>query len=274
MSTDFHKMSDKQLTAVLYSACFNWGASKTGSILEIQALYREFARRIGEQERLMTVVKLAQEAREHGSAFNALVPFMWEDPSISVVITATIELASSAPAESEDELTGPRIAVGMIENADNLPELNRAGMIKGLLLLGDMRILKLVGEAWRYIDGKTLVPFLMTGSQFVYLSWIEFLVRWCEAVVDPETDGCYGAVAHVLYQIPEALALAMEEQVLDVERPYPITLGEIRRIGEWTLPQVATKYKRRLEVLAARETSEPVLMERVIEAWGLASPED
>ena len=76
-----------------------------------------------------------------GWSAGAMTPFMLLDPDMAIVSTATVDYARLGSLLNDDPMTRPKDAISMIEKG--IPK-NPAAVIGGLLVLGDLRVCRLL----------------------------------------------------------------------------------------------------------------------------------
>jgi len=108
-----------------------------------------------------------------------------------------------------------------------------AGILQGLLLLGDRRVLPLLDRCWEPLGEEGRRILIHSWSGFVYASTIEFLPGWLEC---EEDESMYGSIAGTLGGYP--LRGDAHPFVLDVERKFSADGEEegppVKVAGEWT----------------------------------------
>ena len=87
-------LSDTQLIEFVYLAAVAYGlVCDLDLIPKLVSLYELFARRINLDERTATYRAVENVVEEYGTSVNALLPFMFEEPEISLASTATLDFA-------------------------------------------------------------------------------------------------------------------------------------------------------------------------------------
>jgi hypothetical protein len=169
------------------------------------------------------------------------------------------------PQRGSDPLTGPKDVLGFLEGSDT--DNTRVGILQGVLLIGDRRVLPLLDRCWEGLGREGRRCLAHSWSGFVYASTIEFLLDWLERT-DNEAD--YGSIS-------AALLLCTVRQknspfVLDVERKFPANgFGDgppLRFLKQWTFEEYGKIIAPRLRAIGEAETGEKVIP-KVLEAWGI-----
>ena len=182
-----------------------------------------------------------------------------------MISTAALNLSFLIPPRGGDPLTGPKDVLGFIETADT--DNSRVGILQGVLLLGDRRILPLLDRCWEKLGREGRRRLTHSWSGFVYASTIDFLLGWLEATND---DWDYGAIAAALASYP--IRQKRIPLVLDVERKLPVNGPEdgpaVRYISQWSFEEYGAIIAPRLKAIAAAETGDKVIP-KVLGAWGI-----
>ena len=255
-----------QLVDNLVTLSFLMGLSTdVGLFEEFRPFYWYVAERTTVEQRLEVLTGITEQVERFAAGLGSLLPFLLADEEPVVVSTAALHLSVLIPLRNGDPFTGPRDVLGFLDSAysDN----SRAGILQGILLLGDRRILPLLDHCWEELgrEGRRLLAHSWSG--LAYASTIDFLLDWLEKT-DDEAD--YGSIA-------AALALCKVRQknspfVVDVERKFPAN-GDgvdppVRFLNQWTFEEYGKIIAPRLKAIAAAETGEKVIP-KVLEAWGI-----
>ncbi len=169
-------------------------------------------------------------------------------------------------------MSGARLLRDLAATHGDGDDAMRAGIVMGILQLGDRRTLDILDGCWEVLSrhGKRL---LTQGGQprSIYASVVDFYLRWMEAVDEDDFGLPAGALAHLPVALPN-------ETVRDVERAFPAPYNlpdeayrdnpPIRVVQEWSIPEFAKIIEPRLRLLFLRETYDKVIP-RVLAAWGL-----
>lgn len=249
----------------LFCECLRFGSSLDRSKLdELEELYGRYAGKEGAEDRTRLLIQVSSAVEEGIGSVTALLPFLMFDPEPAVVRTGTLETALLMPLQGGDPMTGPR---HLLETAKEAPDdRTKAGILGGLLLLGDRRVTELMEEAWRWLPPNARPDLLKAWSGYAFAPMIEFLVAWLREAEEPDAS----AVIATLAGIPE---LSVHPKVLDIERIFPITAaGEddrgFRVLREWTFEEYRTDLSIHLVDLTLPADHHPALPD-LLEAWGI-----
>jgi hypothetical protein len=236
----------------------------TDSIGELSRLYGVFRERLPAQARLQFEQIICDGVMERRTGYCALLPFMICETDDSVVSTASLDLAMLMPREHGDPLTGPKFILARFERAGDAP-MRQLGMLSGLLLLGDERLLPLIKGKWKEIKSAEHRSRLAAArSGFVLTLQVEFLLDWLETTGN---EGDIGAIAAAMVKMPyQAQAGAVMRQ----RRCFPASDAApgkaIECLESVSFPEYAERIRPRLERLIARE-SEPKVIPMILTSW-------
>ncbi|HEY3380744.1 MAG TPA: hypothetical protein VGK32_03190 [Vicinamibacterales bacterium] len=263
---------------LLFFQCLSYGINpEDETIPRLMALYKVGVERLPAEVRLQVVRHVARaiervhrerDIRDGAGCTNGLLPFLLEDPDPGVVGVAALEMAVLMPIEDGDQLTGPRYVqslVGQVASDDA-----KAGILSGLLQLGDPRVAPLVENGWTPLseDGRQTLALLIQGFRGLSLLTADFLLAWLEAESNQPASATFGVVAatmaragghaaeHGLLELTRALP------VIDAPETQPFTVAR-----RWTLDEYGPTIAKRLS-RAARAERPPQLMPHVLRYWG------
>jgi len=223
----------------------------------LQDLYAKAVAIITPEERIELVVAVAHYAQEGRLSLNGLMPFLFKDPSVSVISTAALEFAQIAPPEKGDPLTGVRY---LLQQADQVPEeATRVGILRGLLLLGDRRVIELLGPCWRRLSAEGRRELAQLNSGWLHAPLIDWFISWLE---DCEGDE-FGSVAAALARTARQ---ARDMPIIETRRAFGRRDGEL--VGKWSREEYAEHIRHRLLQIAANEAP-PRVMFDVLREWGI-----
>lgn len=252
------------LKQLAFYECLRFGA--TGDLTMVPSLgklYEVVARRTGERDRLSLLAQVARSLHTNVGGIDALMPFIFGDPDLSVVAAASMDLALLVPLADGDPMTGPRTLRRMADRAED--EGVRLGMLCGLVSLGDRRTLPLLEGCWRTVGGERRRALGGFWPGCAFASTIEFLVGWMEEA-DGEDD--FEAVAAALAAMP---GRAGSSGVIDVERSLPMNAAgdrpPITVLGEWSAGEYGRLIAPRLVALLERDPGRRAVP-AVLAAWG------
>lgn len=218
--------------------------------------------------RALERVHRQHEVREGAGCTNALLPFLLEDPDPSVVSSAVVELSLLLPLENGDALTGPRYAHSLIGQVAS--EDAKAGILAGLLQLGDARLAPVVARGWRQLgpEGRQTLALLIQAFRGVQPLVVDFLLGWLEDEAHDARGAAFGVVAATLAR---AGRHAAEHGLTEWRRVFPVTDAPesqpLEDVRELSLEAFAPGIEARLARIADAE-SPPVLMPHVLSYWG------
>lgn len=255
------------LLLVTFQQCLYYGHTQDAAVAAALAdLYPDLVSKAGEADRLELLDRVAGAVEEGGTPVIALLPFLLHEPLPGAVAVAAETFASLVPLEKDDELTGPRTLLRLLEHAEE--EGTRVGLAAALLRFGDRRLRDLLAEAWRRLDTPARVRLaqLPGASRVVFAATVEF---WLACLEDAEPDA-FAAVAAELARLPRE---ADPPRVLDVRRKFPANArddrDEIALEGDWSVADYSAVIAPAIRDLA-RRANEPRRLAAVLEAWGLA----
>jgi hypothetical protein len=205
------------------------------------------------------------EAVLGGVLAEALVPFIAFDTSLTVISSAALDYAVlMLPDEEAGIYTGALQLQVRAKPESGLPELTRTGILMGLVLLGDRRLLPLLEGSWQWLGPEGRTELTRTSSGFVTVALIEYFLSWLEQTED-END--FGGILGTLCRMPSVSRGGM---VADIERVFPVTAAgdgdPFRILGSWTFRQVYEWARPRLDRIAERE-AEPKYTPEVARYW-------
>ena len=258
------------LLLVTFQQCLWYGHTQDAEVAgTLAALYPDLVAKASEADRIELLDRVAAAVEDGGTTVLALLPFLLHEPAAEAVAVAAETFASLMPLERDDEATGPRTLLRLLEHAED--EGTRAGLAAALLRFGDRRLRPLLDEAWRRLDPAARVRLagLRGASRVVFAATVEF---WIACLEDAD-EAVFAAVAEALARLARE---ADPPRVLEVRRKFPANApddrDEIALEGDWPIAEFAARVAPALRDLARRE-NEPHRMPAVLEAWGLASAE-
>jgi hypothetical protein len=262
----WHGISTDKLVDNLITLSFYLGLDHTEALFEeFRPFYKYVVGRTTVEQRLEVLTKLADLVERFEAGLASLLPFLCADEDLAVISTASLKLCVLIPPRGGDPLTGPKDVLGFLDTADS--DNSRAGILQGVLLLGDRRILPLLDNCWEKLDREGRRSLAHSWSGFVFASTIDFLLDWLEKT-NEEWD--YGSIAAALALCPVPRNNA--PFVLDVERKFPVNGEEegppVRFLQQWTFEEYGKIIAPRLKAIAAAETGEKVIP-KVLAVWGI-----
>jgi hypothetical protein len=272
------------LRHLLFYKCLSYGINPDDDdVPRVMSLARVAIDRLHPAVRRQVVLQVARAVerlhREHdisdGAGYtNGLLPFLVEDPDPSVVSAAACEMAILLPLEDGDPMSGPAYVESFIAEIDR--DDARAGIVAGLLSLGDKRVEPLVAGAWRRLgdEGRQTLALLIQGVHGLQVGTVRFLLDWLEdEAADPRTAS-FGMVAATMAR---AGAHATDHGIVEIVRAFPVTSAPegkpFRVVREWSLSEFVPIVRGRLRHLASGDHP-PELLLSVLRYWGLRTKEE
>jgi hypothetical protein len=251
----------KTLAVVLFAL---YGKNGDGEeIPRLFRLYQVLNRRCDHEERMALCMNLSDLIESRRTSVLALMPVLQVESDAAVISTAAVAYASLMPKQGDDPISGPRFLARLLDPAGSKTSL---GILMGLVLVGDERILPLISGRWREFDEEDRVTLAGARSGLVSTAQIEFLLDWLEST-DSESD--VGGIAGTLAAMP---GFSGDGCVRRIRRHFPVFDAPdepIVCLAEWSFPQYAALIKPRLMPLIERE-GEPKVLPFVLRAWGAA----
>jgi hypothetical protein len=276
---DWPRLDPALLRHLLFYRCLTYGVDPDDAeVPQVTALTRIAVARLDPAIRREVVVEVARAIerlhREHeihdGAGYtNGLLAFLVEERDPSVVAAAACEMAILLPLEDGDPMSGPRYVESFIDEIER--DDARAGIVGGLIALGDKRIDPLVAKAWRRLghDGKQSLALLIQASHGLAVGTVKFLLDWLEDEAADDRSPSFGMVAATMAR---AGLHAADHGIVDIVRAFPVIAAPegkpFRVTRTWSRDQFAPVLRRRLDRLAAAHRSELVMS--VLGCWGLA----
>jgi hypothetical protein len=257
----------EQMAKELFHGLAAYGATPTDAAVErLLPLYRRAAVVLPERVRLGMLTGLSDLAEQRRISANALNPFLHVDQSPVVISSAALALAGLIPGREDDPLDGVQQVLDMARHyATNREESRAASILKGLLLLGDRRIVRGVGPCWRWLSLSARRELSTLSGISAYAAVIEWMIDWLEECEGDE----FGAVAGTLARLPSKGRYA---EVVDIHRTFPVWEAEdgqvVSLLQRWSFEEFGERIRPRLLQLAADETP-PRVMYDVLKLWGI-----
>jgi hypothetical protein len=260
----FEELSEEALAQLTAIAICVFGVLRMRELgPKIIPLYEAYARRVPEAVRQALAGQIRDSAAAGEMSPMAMSPFFLLEPEAHIVAMASLDMAVLSPIEDGDPLTGPKHLLEIFRDGG---AKNRAGIFAGLLLLGDRRVTRLLGDARDELTRDELRTVAESHSGCVWAAVVEFWLDWLEGLPGDIEDWRFGLVAWALARLA---AVMQTPEVLDGERVFPVTasLAEpIRLRRRLPFREFAQPVLRRLCTVERREP-EPKVLPLVIEAW-------
>jgi hypothetical protein len=272
------------LRHLLFYTCLSYGIDPDDDdVPRVMRLTRVAIDRLHPAVRRQVVLQVARAVerlhREHdisdGAGYtNGLLPFLVEDPDPSVVSAAACEMAILLPLEDDNPMTGPTYVESFIAEIDR--DDAKAGIVAGLLSLGDRRVEPLLSGAWRRLgdEGRQTLALLIQSVHGLHVGTVRFLFDWLEDELADPAKASFGMVAATAAR---AGTHAAEHGIVEIVRAFPVTSapeGEpYRVVREWSLGEFLPVVKGKLQRLASGDQP-PELLLSVLRYWGLTTKEE
>jgi hypothetical protein len=166
-------------------------------------------------------------------------------------------------------LTGPLLVASLNDHVAR--DDARAGIIGGLLLLGDPRVGALVDRAWMRLgdEGRQTLALVIQGFHGLHTLTVQFLIGWLEHEALRPESATFGVVAATMARAGHHAA---EFGVVEVRRTFPVTDAPPGRpyevVREWPHHEFLPLVSDRLLALASADRP-PELVLAVLRHWGL-----
>jgi hypothetical protein len=256
-------LDEDTLLVVVFQQVLYWAHTQdVAAASALAELYPFVAERVARADRLELLDRVIASVEE-GTPVSALLPFLQHEPDPDAVSLAAQSFATLAPAEGGDELAGPRALVRMAEHAED--EGTKAGLLAGLLQLGDRRLLPLLLAGWASLPpgARERLAAMKPASPMLFAGTPEF---WLGALEHAEGDET-ARIAGVLAALP---ASAEPHRVLDVRRKLPANAPddreEIEVLADVSIAAYAERLAPRLRAAAERAGDAGAALRA---AWGL-----
>lgn len=268
--SQWEALDDTLLSRVVFFKCLEYGAAPYDKLVEnLFRLYRYHTTRIDVAERMRLCNALAEHIKkQRGEYVLSLMPCMCAESGPEVRTAAAMYMCLLTPTTYDDVLAGPRAVVEQVLDDPGIDDSD-GDILAGVLLLGDMRFVPLLEEAWPKLDTVAKLKLAEAGSRVATVGTISFYLR-CLAI---ETDKTvFSALAAGLASMPER---SEEPYVIDAGRPLPIWLGNLPPLtvyGTYGFREFLSQMNPQLESLAQGE-EEPRVIPLIWSAWENADRE-
>jgi hypothetical protein len=257
------RLDDRTFEQVFKARCLRFAADAQVDPQQFEPLYSELEARFGPEERehleegLLAVILQGTPAR-------ALVPFFLLDSDLRIVSKAALDYSVlRLPDERGGQFAGPRLMLDTARPDSGQCDERRAGILMGVVLLGDRRLLPLLEGCWKWLGpaGRELLA-KATSNGVITAGPVEFYLAWLEQTEDDrDFGGILGTLCRMASISPDGL-------VHDIERTFPVRPDEppLRVIESWSFPEYFERIRERIERLTERE-SEPKLTPQLARYW-------
>lgn len=227
-------------------------------------VYERLVAEIAAEDRDVLVQDLATAITGGASSVLALLPALQRERDAGVARTAAMAFATCMEAGpdqgGQDGLAGPRSVRALVDHADS--DVLRAGLVGGLLALGDTRVKPHLSGLWCALSAEARDALLALPRAHASRLEVDWLLDWLE---DAE-PAAFSAVAASLARLPADGG----GRVLELEREFPAAAGSAGFVitREWPVAALGSSLTERFVSLSRR--AEPGAFAEVLKAWGLA----
>lgn len=267
----WHDLNLAETEFVLEEALKCYGSVQDGGLIaELFAFYRRYMglADVGRRQALLTrLVEFISDGRQNRAM--ALLCFIASDTDGQIISGAALDLSMILPAE-RDPLTGPKLVAmhscgGLRAMTGAAPSDDEGHAAAGLLLLGDARLLPVLGEIWERLSPAARNNMVKRRPNLAYKAIVDFLLARLEQDKDEAHFGELGAFLHAIPGIAEENTNGF---ILDVRRNFGLPDGRepMELVSRQTVAEVYEEIAPRLRKLIARESS-PKVLPSVLECW-------
>jgi hypothetical protein len=282
-------LSPQQLWLHLYDKILTATYTNDSEIIQyVAGAYQAALPHLSTPERLRLVTDVYYALDADGIQYFGMMPFMFNDPDISVASTAALNFAQLVPLRDGDPMTGPKLLMGLVRSysQNDAYEEQVAAWVWGLLALGDRRILPILRGVWEILGPVGLSELTNANTKLgrATAAHVDFCLEWLEAVADDPKRAVFAAGA-----LGVLGNRAKMTGVFDFERtlPAPIfepprfdprsgtsTLGlsepvqtnPLRVLQRWTANEYGRIVEQRLRGLTVPPPAS-VVVDRALDAW-------
>lgn len=162
----------------------------------VNALYTAFIGLATPAERLDTLALVCALVEQGKTKSNALQPFIYMEDDLGVISVAARELVHLYETDDdEDGLGGARFVRKLVDEADD--DTQSVGLLRGLLLTGDLRIEPLVQGTWHLLGFGGQQRLAGSLADHANPLTAAFLSEWLQSAEGAERDFVSVALAKV-----------------------------------------------------------------------------
>ncbi len=258
------ELSDEELKQLVFAKCIEYGVGQDGS--QIQALFQLYKlamKRLSVSDRMQVLNELIIAIEDgKGRGHMGLMMFIAAEDAPGIISTAAMSLALLFPVQDGFNISGPNFVVNNLLELEKVAE-HQAAALGGILLLGDRRILPLLGDAWSKISETARLELTHSKSGFVTECVVEFWLRCLEGGC---SESVFGSVVAAIAKLP---SIAQQPFVFDVQRVFPVYADSdnpMRLIRQSTFDDYLKDIRHRLEAIEETE-SEPKVIPKIYDLW-------
>ena len=256
-------LDDETLKQVILIKCIEYGMSQDGSrISGLFALYRHAQEHLDVPERLQLLTQFSEMTEQQGGKGHmGLMMFMAGDENPAVISSAALSLSVLYDPEGKDPLAGPRFVVNTLARRSSDPVNQGAGLC-GVLLLGDKRVMPLLGEVWDDLPEEAQIELTKAKSGFVSEGMVEF---WLDRLEEGCSESVFGSVVAAIAKMP---VIAQVPFVVDMERLLPAYSGgePMKLLRKTSFTDYLGQIRPRLDALREKE-AEPKVIPEIYKIW-------
>ena len=257
-------LKDEDLKRLVIMKCTEYGVIQDASqIPGLFALYRYAKTRLDTSQRMKLLLQFGAMVEEQmGQGHMGLMMFLAVDDDASICSTAAMSLAVLFDSHDGDELAGPTFVVRTLLSRET--DLQSQGQaLRGILLLGDKRLLPLLEDAGSRITDDSRQELARAKSGIVSEAMVEF---WLRCLEDGCSESVFGSVVAAIAKLP---VIAQVPFVLDVQRVMPAyrdSENPMQVLRKRSFGEYLEEIRPRLDALEKIET-DPKLIPKIYEIW-------
>lgn len=264
---EWENLVPEELSAVAFSLYTTYGRTRDVSMQpDVRKMHALLVERLPEADRLSLAQLIARFIEEVGATSEfSLLPFILGESSLQIISSTVIDYAMFMEGPESEDMPGPNFLIKQYKFG-KLPDVNRLGILAGLILLGDERLLPLVLGRWADFKDPSHRQYLAgVQSGFVSTLQVEFLLDWIENTSD---ESEIGGIAGGLGSMPRN---SNNEVVTRLSRSFPYGRAggddPLRVIQTWSFPEYEKLFLAdRLKLIIECE-SEPKVLPMVLDLW-------
>lgn len=256
------------LTTLAFASFLRYGATtEQGWMPSGRLLYAHVVERASVEERGRLLNRVGEAFQGEPGAANVFATIAVEETEHALIASAALDVALAMTPEDGDPLTGPRTLRDMAA-LEECPDHTRAGLLSGLLWLGDRRTTPLLERCWELLTPQGQSRLAFTHSGFMFSNTVSFLLGWLDACAAANDWKGFTVVAAGLQ-----LAARTSDRVVDVQRRFPVWQEDgtppIVALTEWSVPEFGRSIEAHLHRLRAQEPP-PGILHLTQRAWGIS----
>ncbi len=239
----------------------------------VMALYQVWCQRAPAQRRMALLNEITDAVDAGAAAAWTLNAFLFKEDHVSLIATAALHYAWNTPlTDPSDPISGVRQVIHQLQSAPRLAPRAKAGILRGLVTLGDRRVMRALRPCWRVLPEAALDDFVNASTGVPLAGSIDLLLDWTSAAIDADAELHLSAFIAALVRSRTG---ALTDAVYEDQRRFPLFKHQDAPLFNqraWSFEDYAEQIRPRLEALWRREP-EPKLLGHALAAWGLPVPE-